>query len=176
MKSIATLFIFIFCTVSTCFSQQKTDSSSQAFSADLMVGPYLMIDHHLYKSVVMQGARLGYAITEDLSFSVEYMVGQQEDVMGQLGTTHAAMGQFGYFLFAPNRLFRPYISAGGGFFEFKDFSKDVLGIAFFGSLGTELNFSTHIKGFLEPRYLNLGPLNLEGKNELGVFWGIRASF
>ena len=170
------LYIVALVIINTGFSQQKTDTSRAIFSADLLMGPYLMVDHHLYKSVTMNGARLGYAVSENLTFSLEYMVGQQEDETGQQGTTHAATGQFAYSFASTTSKFRPYILLGGGFFEFKDFSKDVLGVAFYSGLGTELNFSNKIKGFVEPRYLNLGPLNLEGKNEIGVFWGVRVWF
>lgn len=146
------------------------------FLADVYIGPYLFVDHTPYKSVMMKGVRLGYEFHPRMAVLIEYMAGQQHDVNDQLGTTQSASGQFQFFLNKHGQRFHPYGQVGGGFFEFKDFSKDVLGVAFYAGLGTELNVSPTIKGFIESRYLNLSPMNVGGRNELGVFWGLRARF
>lgn len=177
MRRILALFILTFLSIQTVKSQDSTKQSCGSFYADFAVGPYLMVDHIRYKSVFLKGARLGFEHKSGLSFGIEYLVGQQHDIQDQLGTTHSAMGMFQYFPIKNKaQRFRPYLLAGGGFFEFKDFSKDVLGVAFYGGGGILLRFSPQISGFIESRYVNLGPMNLEGKNELGVLWGVRASF
>ena len=138
----------------------------------------MFVDHHHYKSVFLKGVRIGYECNSKFAFSLEYMAGQQHDVNNELGMTHTANGQITYFFLPKNTQprFRPYLHIGGGFFEFKDFSKDVLGVAWNAGGGAELGFSKRIKGIVEARYVNLGWLNLEGKNELGVLWGLRARF
>lgn len=177
MRLLKTFSIFIIFICQASFSQQDTvNVDPSAFSIDYIMGPYLMVDHHLYKSVFMQGARINYE-TGFAAYGIEYLVGMQEDETGELGTTHSVSAKVDYFLLK-NSLsrFRPYAYIGGGFFEFKDFSKDKLGVAFYTGLGSEFNFSSVVKGFIEGRYLNLGPLKLDGKNEIGVFWGIRVKF
>ncbi len=176
MKKIILLLI-VSTYASAIYSQKSGTDSTSSFYIDGIAGPYLIVDHTLYKSVFLKGVRLGYEHRSGVTFGIEYLVGQQHDRENMLGTTHSAAGILQYY-FLKNRdgRFNPYFLAGGGFFEFKDFSSDVLGVAFYGGLGTELNLSKNINGFLESRYVNLGPLNLEGKNELGVMWGLRARF
>ncbi len=158
-------------------SADSTKRKEDSFYADFVMGPYLMVDHNLYKSVFLTGARIGYECKTRFAFQIEYMVGNQEDETGQIGTTHTANGHIAYYFSEPNKnRVRPYVYLGGGFFEFKDFSKDVLGVAWNTGAGSEFNFSPKIKGFIEGRYVNLGWLNLEGRNELGVLWGVRARF
>jgi hypothetical protein len=162
----------------TTFSQEEDVIEKHYLYADLITGPYLMIDHHLYKSVFMKGTRLGYHVNSRVSLGLEYMVGQQDDRTGVSGTTHTANGQVYYYLtdrLVPRKI-SFYLLIGGGFFEFKDFSKDVYGLAYHGGAGFNFPIFDRIQGFMEGRYINLGPLNLEGKNEIGVLWGLRVNF
>ena len=171
------LFLLLSIVISnTSFSQIDSLPKSHVFYADLFMGPYLLIDHTLYKSVVMKGTRLGFETKKNFAFDIEYAVGQQHDETDVRGTTHSAMGRFSYFITNRHTKFRPFVNTGGGFFEFKDFSKDRYGVAFFLSGGSELNISPRVKSFFEGRYLNIGQLNLAGTHELGVFWGIKAKF
>lgn len=170
------LLLFLFFVLGASSMAQTSDTSkTKPFTADLLMGPYLFVDHTLYKSVFMKGARIQYKPGQ-LSLGIEYLTGQQHDTNNELGTTHSAAGIICYSLLKGTKRFNPYLYTGGGFFEFKDFSKDVLGVAFYAGAGTELNISSTIKGLIESRYVNLGPLQLEGKNELGVLWGVRAYF
>ena len=149
------------------------------FRVDLLVGPYLMVDHTHYKSVFMKGTRLGYRADNGIGFQIEYLNGQQHDNEDELGTTHNATGHLTYHFIKDDnhyRKFSPYIYAGGGFFEFKDFSKDVLGVAFYAGGGCEYLTQHSLRIFTEGRYLNLSPLNLGGSHQLGIFWGVRARF
>ncbi len=159
------------------FSQDSLSAKKGSFFMDVLTGPYLFVDHHDYKSVHLTGARLGYEFDSKIALTLEYLAGSQQDIYGEIGTTHTANGQISYF-FVPqgDARFRPYLHLGGGFFEFKDFSKDVLGVAWNTGGGSEFNFTPIFKGFIEARYVNLGWLNLEGKNELGVLCGLRARF
>lgn len=163
--------------VGTAFSQE-IKIEKHTFYADIISGPYLMVDHHLYKSVYLKGPRVGYHINTKFSIGLEYMVGHQDDENGVSGTTHTANGQLFYYFIdrsVPSK-FSPYVLMGGGFMEFKDFSKDVYGVAFYGGAGFACPLSNRVQGFFESRYVNLGPLNLAGKNELGVLWGLRVDF
>lgn len=175
MKQNFLLPIFFLAMSASCLAQTSDSSKTKPFTVDLIMGPYLFVDHTLYKSVFMKGARLQYKPGK-LSVGLEYLVGQQNDNANELGMTHSAAGIIGYYLTKGTKRFNPYVYSGGGFFEFKDFSKDVYGIAFYAGAGTELNISPSIKGLIESRYVNLGPMQLEGQNELGVLWGIRAYF
>lgn len=171
MKKLVLIFLLI---SSFAYSQEQ---DKKMFFTDIVVGPYLFVHHHDYKSVFLTGVRLGYEFSPKMAFALEYLAGQQHDVYDELGTTHTANGQLSYFVLPSNKgRFNPYIHLGGGFFEFKDFKNDVLGVAWNTGGGSELNVSKNIKAFIEARYVNLGWLNLGGKNELGVLWGIRAKF
>ena len=178
MKKIVQLVLVLILASGTAFGQEKVDFKKHPFYADIIAGPYLMVDHHLYKSVFLKGPRVGYHVNSKFSLGIEYLVGQQHDITGELGTTHAANGQVFYYLkdrSLPSK-FYPYLLIGGGFMEFKDFSEDVYGLAFYGGAGFSCPFSYRIQGFAESRYVNLGPLNLAGQNELGVLWGLRVNF
>lgn len=159
-------------------SSQEIKSTKPSFYADVISGPYLMVDHHLYKSVFLKGPRVGVHLNSKFSLGLEYMVGQQDDENGVSGMTHTANGQLFYYFIDRNipSKFSPYALVGGGFMEFKDFSKDVYGVAFYGGAGFACPLSNRVQGFFESRYVNLGPLNLAGKNELGVLWGLRVDF
>lgn len=176
MKRITTITLLLLSSFQLRAQAPTTDSTGQ-FYVDGIVGPYLIVDHTLYKSVFLKGVRLGYETKSGFTFGLEYLVGQQHDATDQLGTTHSAFGVFQYYFLKNSQgRFNPYFVAGGGFFEFKDFSSDVLGVAWYAGMGTELNISNSINAFLEPRYVNLSPLDIGGRNELGVMWGIRARF
>ncbi len=176
-KIIQLVLVFLIAT-GTSFGQDENDTEKHKFYADIIFGPYLMIDHHRYKSVILKGPRLGYHLNSKFSLGLEYMVGQQHDRSGALGTTHTANGQVSYHFLDRTipRKFSPYLLLGGGFIEFKDFTEDVYGIAFYGGAGFYYPLFDRIQGFFESRYVNLGPLNLEGKNELGILWGLRVNF
>ncbi len=178
MKKIILFGLVLLVSTGLTFGQEENNIEDRNFYADLIFGPYLMIDHHLYKSVILKGPRLGYHINSRFSLGLEYMVGQQEDVTGVLGTTHTANGQVFYHLSdrSEPRKFYPYLLLGGGFIEFKDFSEDVYGVSFYGGAGFYFPIINRIQGFFESRYINLGPLNLAGKNEIGVLWGLRVNF
>ena len=178
MIKVFQIVLVAFIATSVCSGQENKIKEEHKFYADFIGGPYLMIDHHLYKSVFLKGPRLGYHLNSKFSLGLEYMVGQQQDIKGELGTTHTANGQIFYHFLNRSipRNFSPFLLVGGGFFEFKDFSKDVYGVAFYGGAGFRFPMFDPIEGFCEGRYINLGPLNLEGKNELGVLWGVRANF
>jgi len=178
MTRIFQLVLALLIATGTAFSQEEGIIEENKFYADFIAGPYLMIDHHLYKSVFLKGPRLGYHVNSKFSLGLEYMVGQQHDITGALGTTHTANGQVFYHFSNRSKpgKFSPYLLIGGGFIEFKDFSEDIYGVAFYGGAGFNFPIFDRIQGFFESRYINLGPLNLEGKNELGVLWGIRVNF
>jgi hypothetical protein len=163
--------VFFFLITANLVAQDKP-----AFRFDLITGPYLFVDHHLYKSVYLNGARVGYSPDNQWTFSLEYLAGQQEDEAGEKGMTHHTSLQAARYLIGEGTTFRPYLYAGGGFLEFKDFSRDKYGMAWYGGMGLELNLHEKIKGLLEPRYLNIAPMNLGAKNELGMFWGVRVNF
>lgn len=173
--------IFLCLLLSNVFISNAQDgniASDKPYYADLVMGPYLILDGTIYESVFLRGIRIGYERNSGLAYGIEYIAGNQEDLKGELGTTHSAFGYIKYFTKKNDNSarFRPYMLAGGGFFEFKDFSADVLGVAFYLGAGTEMNFNNTFKGFLEPRYVNLGTMDADGTHQLGVMWGIRARF
>lgn len=146
------------------------------FYIDYIMGPYLFVDHIPYDAVFMNGCRLGFNMKRGFDFSIEYVVGQQQDNMNTLGMTHNVNGQFAYH-FLPNAApFNPYVFAGGGFFEFKAFSTDVYGISYHAGGGTTVKIYERLHGVIEARYLNLGLMDLGGQHELAVFWGARFAF
>jgi len=153
-------------------------SFTKPFHADFVMGPYLILDGTIYESVFLRGIRVGKEYSSGLMVGIEYLAGNQEDLQGQLGTSHSAFGTLSYFLKkdTPGIRFRPYVTSGAGFFEFKDFSADVYGIAFYLGAGIDMNFSRSVKGFLEPRYVNTGLIDVNGTHQLGVMWGIRGRF
>ncbi len=177
MQKVLLIFVLVF-TVCSIKAQDDNPKSQKTFYGDFVMGPYLILDGTIYESVFLRGMRLGYETEKGIAIGVEYLAGHQEDLQGQLGTTHSAFGTLKYYRVkkdADNR-FRWYGLAGGGFMEFKDFSADVYGIAFYLSLGLEMNFSENIKGFLEPRYVNTGLMNANGTHQLGVMWGVSGRF
>jgi len=144
--------------------------------ADFLMGPYLFIDHIQYDAVMLFGSRLGYDISNSFSFIVEYVVGQQEDEFGTLGMTHHASIHSSFYLLSKEKKITPYIYAGGGFLEFKAFTKDKYGIGLYGGSGIENNLRELLKSFIEFRYLNISSFGWSAKHEIGVFWGIRLKF
>lgn len=157
-------------------SSVNSDHKQKPFFIDYIAGPYLFVDHIRYNSVFLQGARLGYHVRDDIAITLEYSAGQQEDDQNTLGTTHQVSLQGAYFLNADKHQFRPYVYAGGGFLEFKDFEKDQFGVGYYTGFGTLANITAIVKGFVEFRYLNIGSFDMEGQHELGVFWGARLRF
>ena len=158
--------------------QESDIYESTPYSVDFVMGPYLILDGTIYESVLLRGVRIGYDFNSRYTIGLEYLVGNQEDLAGQLGTTHSAFGNFKYYLKGDEQSprFRPFLLAGGGFFEFKDFSQDVLGVSFYLSAGYDMRLSKNIRAFLEPRYVNLGLLGADGTHQFGMMWGIRGVF
>ena len=164
----------LLCITLPCNGQTESSSDEKTqFYADYMMGTYLLLDDVDYKSVILNGFRLGVKPSKRIAYQMEYLIGSQDDRAGITGTTHTANLQILYYLNDQKGKFSPYIYGGGGFFEFKDFSKDVLGVALNGGAGTEVNLSNKIAALAEFRYINLGPLNLQGTHQIGVLWGIR---
>lgn len=172
-KSILGYILFFFIQVYS-FAQNSPDIPKKStFSADYMMGTYLLLDDVDYKSVILNGFRLGIKPGNRVAYQLEYLIGSQEDRTGITGTTHTANIHILYYLDDRSGKFSPYLYGGGGFFEFKDFSRDKLGVALNAGVGTEVNFSDKIAALAEFRYINLGPLNLQGTHQIGVLWGIR---
>ncbi len=171
-----TLFILLFSLFGMTMYSQGDILNKTPYSADLVMGPYLILDGTIYESVFLNGVRIGYDFHPRMTIGLEYLAGNQEDLAGQLGTTHSAFGNFKYYLKGDEKKYRPFLLAGGGFFEFKDFSQDVLGISFYLSLGFDLRLSNRVRGFLEPRYVNLGLLDADGTHQFGMMWGVRGLF
>lgn len=174
MRSIT--YAICLCLSYILLGQEEKEITQNPFNMDLLAGPYLLLDDVGYQSVFMKGTRLGYQTKNNFGFNIEYLIGNQRDKTDLIGTTHSATGMAQYFLTHNSSRFRPYGYLGGGFFEFKDFSKDAWGLSFYAGGGSEVNFKSRIKGYFECRYLNIGNLDLGGKNQLGVFWGIKALF
>ncbi len=173
------LFSFFLLFVNISFAQNDTSNTTEKpknFYLDYIMGPYLFIDHIPYDAVMMNGCRLGYNFNPKFNFSIEYVVGQQQDDQNTLGMTHNVNGQFAWMINPNSMRFSPYLFAGGGFFEFKSFSSDVYGISFHGGGGTTIKFTPRISGLIEARYFNLGLMDLGGENEIAVFWGARIGF
>lgn len=170
----------LFCSISLgAFAQNEVaiaPLTKPKFYLDYIMGPYLFVDHIPYDAVFMNGCRLGFNIKKRADFSIEYVVGQQQDNQHTLGMTHNVNGQFAYHFLPNSKPFNPYIFVGGGFFEFKAFTTDVYGISYHAGGGTTVQFTNRISGLFEARYLNLGLMNLGGQHELAVFWGARLGF
>lgn len=171
------LFAFIIA-IFSLNAQSEEIAATRPFNTDFIMGPYLILDGTIYESVFLRGIRIGYEYESGLAIGIEYLAGNQEDLAGQLGTTHSAFGTLTYHFEKDGDYgrFRSYLLTGAGFFEFKDFSADVLGVAFYLGGGIEMNVSKIVKGFLEPRYINLGLMDANGTHQLGVMWGVRAKF
>lgn len=176
MKHLLFFSIVAFWGAQTLQAQQSDPLHTGKFTMDALMGPYLLLDDVMYKSVTMRGTRIGYQTKKNWGFNVEYIIGNQRDTAGALGTTHSATGMVQYFLTDQTTKFRPYGYGGGGFFEFKDFSRDQYGLAYYLGAGTELKLLDHLRGYVECRYLNIGQLDIGGSNQIGVFWGIKALF
>lgn len=176
MKKTILLAILSFWGFQTVRAQHSDSAKIGQFTMDALMGTYLLLDDVMYKSVTMRGTRIGYQTHNNWGFNVEYIIGNQRDTSGLLGTTHSATGMVQYFLTDQYTKFRPYGYAGGGFFEFKDFSRDQYGIAYYMGAGTELKIFDKVRGYVECRYLNIGQLELGGTNQIGVFWGIKGLF
>lgn len=173
-KTFITFFFTLIASAQSYLFAQKNTASH--ITGDLIMGPYLFISHIPYDAVMMSGARLSYSITNSVTIAAAYMVGQQQDDQNTLGLTHHAGIEIGAFLAPPDRIVRPYFMLGTGFFEFKSFSKDKYGIASQCALGAEFKISEKLSALLEPRYLNLGQMNLGGVHQLVICWGLRVTF
>ena len=166
--------IFLACT-STSFAQE-TEAKPFRYYVDYVQGPYLFLDNIAYEAVFVHGCRLGFKIKEQFDFSIEYVAGHQSDNMDDPGMTHYANGQFAYHFVPDGAAFNPYMFAGGGFFEFKEFTVDEYGFAYHIGLGTNLRITNRINGLIEARYLNTGLLDVDGQNQVAVTWGVRVAF
>jgi hypothetical protein len=172
-------FFLIILTSHQGFSQSTSDlplNSQRKYYVDYIMGPYLFVDNIAYDAVFMNGCRLGFNIQKRFNFSIEYVAGQQPDNMNNMGMTHYANGQFAYKFIPDSKAFSPYLFSGGGFFEFKEFTVDVYGIAYHVGFGTTLRIFDRLSGVIEARYLNTGLLDVGGQNQLAVNWGLRLSF
>ena len=125
-------------------SSGNTTEKQHKFYLDYVMGPYLFVDHIPYDAVFMNGCRLGFNIKKHFDFSIEYVVGQQQDDQNTLGMTHNVNGQFAYHPIPESQLFNPFLFVGGGFFEFKAFSSDVYGISYHAGGGTTVRFTPRI--------------------------------
>jgi hypothetical protein len=111
-----------------------------------------------------------------IGIAAEYLVGHQTDINNNYGLTHHASAEVLLLgTVAPKRI-KPYAMLGMGFLEFKSFTQDKYGIAYHAAAGIEIEYSPKIKGFIEPRYLNLSQMKLGGQHELVVTWGVRFAF
>ena len=153
-----------------------TPEEQQKYSIEYVMGPYLFIDNILYDAALMQGCRLGFKLNQRFNFSIEYVVGENDDQLDILGLVHNANAQLTYYFKPSSTPFKPYMFAGGGFFEFKEYSTDTYGISWNLGGGVNARFTNHLSGILEARYLNLAQLDLGGQHQMGVFWGARFSF
>lgn len=170
------LYVLCLCSFLLLHSQDNETKMATPYSIDFVMGPYLILDGTIYESVLLRGVRIGYDMHPRYTIGLEYLVGNQEDLAGQLGTTHSAFANFKYYFKDKETRFRPFLLAGGGFFEFKDFSRDVLGVSFYLSAGYDMRLTKNVKAFLEPRYVNLGLLGADGTHQFGMMWGIRGEF
>ena len=112
MKSIVvSLFFLGFSGGSVTYSQEDFAgvAKEHKFYLDYVMGPYLFIDHIPYDAVFMNGCRLGFNIKRHFGFSIEYVVGQQQDDQNTLGMTHNVNGQFAYHPIPQSELFNPYL-------------------------------------------------------------------
>lgn len=153
-----------------------TNKKTYPFYLEYIMGPYLFVDHIPYDAVMMNGCRLGFNLKPKFNMAIEYVVGQQQDDQNTLGMTHNVNTQFIYNFLPESKPFKPYLFAGGGFFEFKAFSSDVYGISWNLGGGSTVKFTDRISGVMEARYLNLSQMKLGGEHELAVFWGARVAF
>ncbi len=147
--------------------------AESGWMSDFLMGPYLFIEHIPYDAVMLYGTRLGKRQSPNVSYVLEYVIGQQEDEKNTLGLTHHVSVHAIYYLKAPSSTFRPYAYAGGGFLEFKSFSQDEYNMAYYGGIGFEISMQEKLHSFIEPRYLNIAPFSFDAQNEIGVFWGLR---
>lgn len=155
---------------------QENDTQPFKYYVDYVQGPYLFVDNIAYDAVFMNGCRLGFDFSDRFDFSIEYVAGRNPDNMNNMGMTHYANGQFAYHFMPDSQPFNPYLFAGGGFFEFKEFTVDVYGIAYHVGLGTNLQITNRLNGIIEARYLNTGLMDVGGQNQLAVTWGVRLAF
>jgi len=169
------IFSIVFSFASTS-SAQEAEAKSFKYYVDYVQGPYLFLDDIAYEAVFVHGCRLGFKLNERFDFTIEYVAGQQADKEDDEGMTHYANGQFAYHFKPDSAPFNPYLFAGGGFFEFKEFTDDEYGFAYHIGLGTNMRFTKRVQGVLEARYLNTGLLDVDGANQVAVTWGVRVAF
>ncbi len=177
-NSILAVLTLLLC-INHAKGQQMTTADIPAKSkyfVDYVMGPYLFIDDIPYEAAFMNGCRLGFNIKNRFNFSIEYVAGSNPDILDNIGLTHNANLQFAYYFKPTSAPFNPYAFVGSGFLEFKDFTNDVYGLSYHVGLGTELKFTNRISGIIEARYLNTSLLDIDGQNQLGVFWGARLAF
>ncbi len=161
--------------VNSSFAQEN-EAKPFKYYIDYVQGPYLFVDNIAYEAVFMHGCRLGFNLNKSLDFQIEYVAGQQSDNMDDPGMTHYANGQLAYHFKPESAPFNPYLFAGGGFFEFKEFTTDRYGFAYHLGMGTNMRLTNRVSGLIEFRYLNTGLLDVGGTNQLAVTWGVRVAF
>jgi len=167
------LFIANFLHTQTPSVPEPTYNPGSEWFTDFLLGPYLFVEHIPYRSVMMYGTRLGKRNNYKWGYVLEYVVGQQEDDQNTTGLTHHVSLHALYYLNQPQSKFRPYAYLGGGFLEFKSFTRDEYNMAYYGGVGVEISMRSQLHSFIEPRYLNIAPFSFEAQNEIGVFCGVR---
>jgi len=180
MKALKLILLYIMLIyIGSPLKAQNPSSLKQSFEpgsewfTDFLLGPYLFIEHIPYDAVMLYGTRLGKRNNYKFGYVLEYVVGQQEDEQNTTGLTHHVSLHALYYLNKPESKFRPYAYIGGGFLEFKSFTKDEYNMAYYGGVGVEISMREQLHSFIEPRYLNIAPFSFDAKNEIGVFCGVR---
>lgn len=170
-------FILIMLNLCLYFNAEAQESKEKGeVFGDILMGPYLFVQHIPYDAVMMQGARLGCRFPAGIGLAAEYLVGHQTDINNNYGLTHQASVEVLLLGNTPPKRIKPYGMLGMGFLEFKSFTQDKYGIAYHVAAGIEIEYSPKIKGFIEPRYLNISQMDLGGQHELVVTWGVRFAF
>lgn len=170
-----TIFSLCFLFANSSFSQEN-EVKPFKYYLDYVQGPYLFLDNIAYEAVFMHGCRLGFQINKQFDFKIEYVAGHQSDNEDDPGMTHYANGQLAYHFVPNSQAFNPYLFAGGGFLEFKEFTADRYGFAYHIGMGTKLRLTNRVNGLIEARYLNTGLLDVGGQNQVAVTWGVRIGF
>lgn len=140
------------------------------------MGGYVFDTGFRFDSDLIYGFRYGYDFFKGLSLSGEIVLSSMFDEQNNHG-----------FLINPNLLvmlypsggkIRPFLEAGAGYFDFRQFGPgvDINGIGIIAGGGLTFHFSPTAYGKLEGRYLNFSGLDLDAKNQYGIIWGIEKRF